>query len=138
VGEVEGVGVLALRQAQGQDDRGFGWVEMGGGGRTRCAIPTHRKERLPGVCMGINVPPVRKERVRMAPGNGGLKLSAVWVVLEEGRSVASTAAALRPAAARCALCAGCFMARRPKAKALGYQPCPFEGLVGDLRKPVVL
>ena len=23
--------------------------------------------------------------------------------------------------------AGCFMARRPKAKALGYQPCPFEG-----------
>jgi hypothetical protein len=28
-----------------QDDRGFGWVEMGGGGSARRAIPTHRKER---------------------------------------------------------------------------------------------
>jgi hypothetical protein len=28
-----------------QDDRGFGWVEMGGGGRARRAIPTHREGR---------------------------------------------------------------------------------------------
>jgi hypothetical protein len=28
-----------------QDDRWFGWVEMGGGGRARRAMPTHRKVR---------------------------------------------------------------------------------------------
>ena len=28
-----------------QDDRWFGWAEMGGGGRARRAIPTHRKVR---------------------------------------------------------------------------------------------
>jgi hypothetical protein len=42
---------------------------------------------------------------------------------KEGNLVAAPAAALRPSAERCALCAGWFMAR--------LKPCPFEGSVGE-------
>jgi hypothetical protein len=88
-------GVLALRQAQGQDDGRFGW-----------------DGRWVGVVgLVARYPLIAKCAMGGAPGgvcNGWLKLSAVWVILEESNSVASPAAALRPAAARCALCAGCL------------------------------
>ena len=44
---MEGLGGWRVSGSFGfaQDDKRFGWVEMGGGGRARRAIPTHRKER---------------------------------------------------------------------------------------------